>query len=94
MSVSEYGDCQVMENMTATSGVALTQAQEIYTQRRRRLNMYRSIVRFMDSEDGATAIEYAMIAAATGLAIAVFMPGIGEKLQALLAPLGIGLAAT
>ncbi len=56
--------------------------------------MYRSIVRFMDSEDGATAIEYAMIAAATGLAIAVFMPGIGEKLQASLAPLGIGLAAT
>ncbi len=56
--------------------------------------MESSIARFMDNEDGVSAIEYAMIAAATGLAIAVIMPDIGEKLEALLSPLGIGLTAT
>ena len=55
--------------------------------------MDRSIARFMGNEHGATAIEYAMIAAATGLAIAVFMPGIGKQVLAMLEPVGIALGA-
>lgn len=82
------------ELMTATSRLRCKQAQMAYAEDRRRLNMESSIARFMDNEDGVSAIEYAMIAAATGLAIAVIMPDIGEKLEALLSPLGIGLTAT
>jgi pilus assembly protein Flp/PilA len=35
---------------------------------------------FIRDETGATAIEYALIAAATGLALAAVMPDIGTKL--------------
>ena len=38
--------------------------------------------RFVKDESGATAIEYGLIAAATGIALALVMPGIGTKLQA------------
>ncbi|MEO1160334.1 MAG: Flp family type IVb pilin [Pseudomonadota bacterium] len=55
--------------------------------------MYKSLAHFMNNEDGATAIEYALIAVATGLALIVTMPSIGEGVQELLAPLGIALAA-
>lgn len=54
--------------------------------------MYNAFARFMSSEDGATAIEYALIAAATGLALIAVMPTIGVNLSAQLTPLGAGLA--
>jgi pilus assembly protein Flp/PilA len=37
-------------------------------------------VRFLKNEDGVTAIEYGLIAAATGLALAVAMPAIESGL--------------
>ena len=39
------------------------------------------LVRFVKDESGATAIEYGLIAAATGLALVAVMPVIGEQLQ-------------
>jgi len=39
-------------------------------------------VSFVKNEDGATAIEYALIASATGLAIAAVMPTLGVNLGA------------
>ncbi len=54
--------------------------------------MYDAIARFIGSEDGATAIEYALIAAATGLALVAVMPTIGTNLSAQLSPLGPALA--
>jgi pilus assembly protein Flp/PilA len=38
--------------------------------------------RFFKDESGATAIEYALIAAATGLTLVAVMPGIKTKLNA------------
>jgi pilus assembly protein Flp/PilA len=38
--------------------------------------------RFLKDESGATAIEYALIAAATGLTLVAVMPGIKTKLNA------------
>lgn len=38
--------------------------------------------RFFKDESGATAIEYGLIAAATGLALVAIMPSIGDKLKA------------
>jgi pilus assembly protein Flp/PilA len=40
----------------------------------------RRIVHFLRNEDGVTAIEYGLIAAATGLALAVAMPAIESGL--------------
>ena len=40
------------------------------------------LVRFVKDDRGATAIEYGLIAAATGLALVAVMPGIGNSLQA------------
>ena len=40
------------------------------------------IVRFVKDESGATAIEYGLIAAATGLALVAVMPTIKTKLTA------------
>ena len=40
------------------------------------------LVRFMKDESGVTAIEYGLIAAATGLALVVVMPTIKDKLNA------------
>ena len=53
--------------------------------------MYKSIVHFMKNEDGATAIEYALIAAATGLALIAVMPAIGVGVQNNLTPLAASL---
>jgi pilus assembly protein Flp/PilA len=39
------------------------------------------LVRFVKDESGATAIEYGLIAAATGLALVAVMPLIGEQLE-------------
>ena len=39
------------------------------------------LARFMKDESGATAIEYGLIAAATGIALATVMPGIGNTLK-------------
>ncbi|WP_108882011.1 Flp family type IVb pilin [Anderseniella sp. Alg231-50] len=55
--------------------------------------MYKTIAEFMSNERGATAIEYALIAAATGAALIVSMPTIGTAVQDLLTPLGVALAA-
>ena len=49
--------------------------------------MHKTIVRFISNEDGATAIEYGLIAAATGLALIAIMPSIGTKLEATLTSL-------
>jgi len=40
----------------------------------------RRIIHFLRNEDGVTAIEYGLIAAATGLALAAAMPAIGNGL--------------
>jgi pilus assembly protein Flp/PilA len=40
------------------------------------------LVRFVKDESGATAIEYGLIAAATGLALVAVMPTIRSKLEA------------
>jgi len=40
------------------------------------------LVRFAKDESGATAIEYGLIAAATGLALVAVMPTIKDKLTA------------
>ncbi len=53
--------------------------------------MYKSIVHFMKNEDGATAIEYALIAAATGLALIAVMPAIGVGVQNSMTPLAAAL---
>jgi pilus assembly protein Flp/PilA len=49
--------------------------------------MVRSIVRklrgLVKSEDGVTAMEYGLIAAATVVAIASLLPGIGTKLSSI-----------
>jgi pilus assembly protein Flp/PilA len=39
------------------------------------------LVRFVKDESGATAIEYGLIAAATGLALVAVMPLIGSQLE-------------
>jgi pilus assembly protein Flp/PilA len=39
------------------------------------------LVRFVKDESGATAIEYGLIAAATGIALAAVMPNIGTALN-------------
>ncbi len=56
--------------------------------------MYNAFARFISSEDGATAIEYALIAAATGLALIAVMPTIGVNLTDQLTPLGPALAGS
>jgi pilus assembly protein Flp/PilA len=53
--------------------------------------MYKSIAQFMKNEGGATAIEYALIAAATGLALIAVMPAIGVGVQNSLAQLAAAL---
>ena len=55
--------------------------------------MYKSIAHFRSNEDGATAIEYALIAAATGAGLIVTMPIIGTGVADILTPLGAALAA-
>jgi pilus assembly protein Flp/PilA len=40
------------------------------------------IARFLNNDRGATAIEYGLIAAATGLALVAVMPTIKDKLNA------------
>ena len=40
------------------------------------------VARFLKDESGATAIEYGLIVAATGIALALVMPGIKAKIQA------------
>lgn len=37
--------------------------------------------KFIENDSGATAIEYGLIAAATGLALVLVMPAISTKLQ-------------
>lgn len=53
--------------------------------------MHKTIVHFMSNEDGATAIEYGLIAAATGLALIAIMPSLGDKLKASLTAVDAGL---
>ena len=54
--------------------------------------MYKLIAHFVKNEDGATAIEYALIAAATGLALIAVMPTLGISLENRMTPLADGLA--
>ena len=53
--------------------------------------MYVKFCRLMDDERGATAIEYSLIAAATGLGIAALMPSIKTNLQTKFNALSAGL---
>ena len=43
--------------------------------------MLNNLARMARNEDGATAIEYGLIAAATGLSIAVVLPSISSNLE-------------
>ncbi len=47
--------------------------------------------RFFKDESGATAIEYGLIAAATGLALVAVMPLIGASLTTLFGSINTGL---
>ena len=49
------------------------------------------LVKFLKDDSGATAIEYGLIAAATGLALVAVMPGIKVKLEALFGDISNGL---
>jgi pilus assembly protein Flp/PilA len=52
----------------------------------------RSLVsRFLRDESGATAIEYALIASATGFALIAVMPTIGQALGIKFAAVAVGL---
>jgi len=50
--------------------------------------------RFFKDESGATAIEYGLIAAATGLALVAVMPAINTNLVSTLGAVGVGMAGT
>jgi len=50
------------------------------------------LVKFFKDESGATAIEYGLIAAATGLALVATMPTIKAKLTTTFASIGSKLA--
>lgn len=47
--------------------------------------------KFLKDESGATAIEYGLIAAATGLALVATMPLIGSRLTTLFTSIGAAL---
>jgi pilus assembly protein Flp/PilA len=49
--------------------------------------------KFLKEESGATAIEYGMIAAATGMALMGVMPSIGEALQPIFTSLAAGFGS-
>ena len=49
------------------------------------------LVRFLKDESGATAIEYGLIAAATGLALVAVMPVIGTALSPIFGTIGSSL---
>ena len=49
------------------------------------------LVKFLKDDSGATAIEYGLIAAATGLALVAVMPGIKIKLETLFGDISAGL---
>jgi pilus assembly protein Flp/PilA len=49
------------------------------------------LVRFVKDESGATAIEYGLIAAATGLALVAVMPFIGDQLEATFNTIGTAM---
>lgn len=51
------------------------------------------LVRFVKDESGATAIEYGLIAAATGLALVAIMPVIKGQLSTVFTQISSGLAA-
>jgi len=51
------------------------------------------LVRFLKDESGATAIEYGLIAAATGLALVAVMPTIYDNLKATFESIGGALVA-
>ena len=50
------------------------------------------IVRFLKDESGATAIEYGLIAAATGLALVLVMPTLGGYLEDIFTKINTELA--
>ncbi len=51
-------------------------------------------VRFIKDESGATAIEYGLIAAATGLVLVAISPALSAALQALFIAITGGLAGS
>ena len=59
-----------------TAGFATTGAGPKAARKLSKEFCMRRIVHFLKNEDGVTAIEYGLIAAATGLALAVAMPAI------------------
>jgi len=54
--------------------------------------MLRSITRFLRDEEGATALEYGMIAGLISIAILVSLPAIGTKLGAIFTKISTELA--
>ena len=49
------------------------------------------LMRFVKDESGGTAIEYGLIAAATGLVLVAVMPDIKEKLEQVFTAISSGL---
>ncbi|MDH3740701.1 MAG: Flp family type IVb pilin [Hyphomicrobiales bacterium] len=49
------------------------------------------MVRFFEQEEGATAIEYALIASATGLVLIAVLPALGSGLSATFTALVAGM---
>jgi pilus assembly protein Flp/PilA len=63
-----------------TAGFATTGAEPRAARKPLKEFCMSRFVRFLKNEDGVTAIEYGLIAAATGLALAVAMPAIESGL--------------
>jgi pilus assembly protein Flp/PilA len=53
--------------------------------------MFKRFVRVMNDDKGATAIEYGLIAAATGLALVAVMPDIKSSLEGTFGSINDGL---
>ena len=66
-------------------GIALVEMQQLYFRvfawRTKEPRMRDLVVRFMRNEDGATAIEYSLIAGGISIVIVMAVRGIGSKLQ-------------
>lgn len=55
--------------------------------------MLSSITRFLRDEEGATAIEYGIIAGLISVAIIAFLPGIGDKLKVIFQKIDTAITA-
>ena len=54
-------------------------------------NFIPRIRKFAKDEDGVTAMEYGLIAAATVVAISVILPSVGDKLSSIFASISVAI---